>query len=205
MMDAKRWRLLELLVIAGLIGTLFLPWLNDLRGFKGYFSASLAPELLTTTFQATKQYWIRTEVHAYMIIMMFLSVICLLLYVAIIVFMLLAGIFVCISWKKQKFEECRKKPLTIARALLIAQMITVVFLSVAYNFGGGISLFPSWGMLVTIGLMIAEKKVRHNLERYEKYERRLREKYPPDKRQTVYESKTSSGAPFDHRWNHPDL
>lgn len=159
-MTSKKWRVLEFILIACLLCTLFLPWMGNTTW---NYSITTAPEELIAVINTVANRWEVAKERPVFILIPALLAICTLFYFTIGTLLILAGIFTYLSGKNRKYIFRRKALIKWAKTLLVLLIVVIVTLSTIYSLLGGRAYALQWELVIPCVLMIVEHFVHKKL------------------------------------------
>lgn len=176
-MKAKHYRYLEVLILVLLIVSLFLPWMLIRGMVKPYWCDYTLSAI--SIIKETMSLWSRTILEAsirtlssFEILFVIDMTLCALLPFVALVLLVLTGIFTLLSGKSEKHVNRIRLLMKWIRICLISEAILVLAAYVSYSLCIGDLVFPAWGIVVALALLIPETVIRKKLTEQEKNERR---------------------------------
>lgn len=161
-MKSKKWRILELLLIICLIGTLFLPWLGNRNEEDGYYCVVTAPLSLKVTIETVVNLPDTANEIVRICAFAILLSIGTMLFFAIAVCLILSGVFTCLSGKNGKYKFRRIAWMKWSKILIALQVVNSIVMAIVYiPIGKWFGL--KWQLLIPCVLMTVEHFVHKKL------------------------------------------
>lgn len=177
-MKTKQYRFLELLLIALLIASMFLPWIRVYGATENAFydyplsAAGMAEESYYTWQGALATTGLGTHLTPFQYYLTLDLTLCAIVPIAAMILLVLSFIFTCRSGKSENAAARRRLLMKWVRVCIIAQAVLVVSTCILYSLFVNDMLHPSWGILVAFALLIAEAIIQKKLMEWEKNDRR---------------------------------
>lgn len=177
-MKTKQYRFLELLLIALMIVSLFLPWISVYGSTDNAFydyslsAAGMAEESYYTWQGALATTDLGKSLTPFQYYLTLDLTLCAIVPFAAILLLVSAGIFTLRSGKSEKAADRRRLLIKWVRACIITEAVLIVSTCIVYYFLINDMMHPAWGIIVAVVLLITEAVIQKKLTEWEKNDRR---------------------------------
>ena len=175
-MKLKLYRFLECAAIVLLITSMFLPWLHCYgeveNAWADYNLSAITMHIETISLWRGASGGILNPSIPIVIIMLVLMTLCAIIPYITVLLLTLSGIFTCIAGTNERNIGQSRALINWAKATLMVEAVLVVTAYIVYSLRISDLLHLSWGIAVSLALLIPEAIIRKKLTDEEKNERR---------------------------------